>query len=247
MAIKAISFDFWNTLFTEAPGGFKLYQGTRQRLLLDALIEHGNFTEEMLERAFVEEARSHNIIWRNEHRTLATAERLSRILTHLNVALSEDVSATIATAFEEGILQYPPVLIEGVRETLEDLAARYPIGIISDVGYSPGRVLRRVLAEAGILEMFSSLVFSDEAGRSKPHREVFERTSETLGAKPQEIIHIGDLEHTDILGGKNAGYITIRFTGATPMVEGEMTAADIVTDDFRRVPRLIGALEDGRR
>lgn len=247
MAIKAISLDFWNTLFTEAPGGFKLYQKNRSLLLLETIRTYGDFTEELLEEAFIEEARSHNLIWRNAHRTLATAERVSRILTHLKVALPLDVTATIVTSFEEGILEYPPVLIDGVRETVRLLSSRYRIGLISDVGYSPGRILRRVLSDAGILEAFDSLVFSDEAGKSKPHPEVFERTRLALGAKPGEIVHIGDLEHTDIIGGKNAGYVTVRFTGATPMAEGEETQADIVTDDFREVPGLIEAFENGER
>jgi len=243
LAIKAISLDFWNTLFTEAPGGFRRYQQTRLQLLLDSLSAEDNFTADNLEQAFMEEARSHNTIWRNEHRTLSTAERVSRVLKHLNINLSEDVTARLVTAYEEGILESPPVLIEGVREVVEHLAARYRIGLISDVGYSPGRVLRRVLDDAGILDLFDSLIFSDEAGCSKPHRKVFERTSQALGANPHEIVHIGDLEHTDIVGGRNAGYITIRFVGATPMLEGEVTVADLVTDDFREVPRLIEEID----
>lgn len=247
MAIKAISLDFWNTLFTEAPGGFKRYQENRVTLLLETVSAYGSFTEDLLKEAFFEESRSHDLIWRNAHRTLATAERVGRLLTHLKVTLPEDVTTVIVNSFEEGILEYPPILIDGVRETVEWLASRYRIGLISDVGYSPGRVLRRVLGDAGLLDAFDSLVFSDEAGKSKPHSEVFERTSRALGAKPSEIVHIGDLEHTDIVGGKKAGYFTIRFTGATPMQDGEETVADMVTDDFREVPGLIEAFENSER
>jgi putative hydrolase of the HAD superfamily len=90
--------------------------------------------------------------------------------------------------------------------------------------------------------MFDSLIFSDEAGCSKPHREVFRRTAACLGADPHEIVHIGDLEFTDIIGAKQAGCRAIRFTKVTPMGEGETTIADCVADDWSDVPRLIESL-----
>ena len=242
MAIRAISFDFWNTLFTEQPGGYALYQQRRLRLLKDALRDCGDFSGAQLEAACLTESELHNHIWRNEHRTLATAERLGRILAHLEACLPDDVMAAMVKAVEEGILERPPVLVDGVRAALEQLAGRYRLGIISDVGFSPGRILKQILAENDLLDAFDSLVFSDEAGRSKPHRRVFETTAERLAAAPDEIAHIGDLEFTDIVGAKRAGYRAIRFTGVTPMREDETTAADFVIDDYEALPRLLESL-----
>ena len=240
MAIRAISFDFWHTLFTEQPGGFKLYQETRRRRLRQAAGDR--FTDDQLERARLLEAEAHHHIWIDEHRTLPAIERVRKIFDHLGVFPLDGVMDELAHAFEEGLLERPPVLIEGVRETLEHLAGRYRLGIISDVGFSPGRVLKKVLDQEGLLDLFDSLVFSDEAGRAKPHREVFELTSRSLEAHPSEIVHIGDLEHTDIVGAKKAGYRAIRFSGITPIDEEKGTIADRVTADFTEVPRLIESL-----
>ena len=242
MGIRAISFDFWNTLFTEQPGGFAEYKENRRRLLREALSGRGEFTDSEMDHACTLEAESHHRIWRNEHCTLATARRVEKILGHLGATLPNGIEADIVTQFEEGLLHRPPVLIAGAAETLEHLARRYRLGIISDVGFSPGRVLRKVLESAGVLSLFESLVFSDEAGRSKPHLDLFERTARTLQALPEEIVHIGDLEYTDIVGAKGAGYYAIRFTGATPMDEDETTIADRITSDLRDLPRLIRAL-----
>jgi FMN phosphatase YigB (HAD superfamily) len=239
VAIRAISFDFWNTLFTEQPGGYALYQQSRLRLLEDALRDCGDYSGAQLEAACSTESEFHNHIWRSEHRTLATAERLGRILAHLEACLPDDVMAAMVKAVEEGILERPPVLVDGVRSALERLAGRYRLGIISDVGFSPGRVLKQILAQNDLLDAFDSLVFSDEAGRSKPHRRVFEKTATALAAAPDEIAHIGDLEFTDIVGAKRAGYHAIRFIGVTPMCEGETTAADFVIDDYEALPRLL--------
>src|SRR5262249_51168368 len=106
-------------------------------------------------------------------------------------------------------------------------------------GFSPGRVLRRVLADSGILPAFDSLVFSDEAGCSKPHLEVFKRTATRLGTEPERMAHIGDLEHTDIVGAKAAGYRAIRFVGVTPLEHGEITVADRLALDWRDVPKMM--------
>ncbi|HXG67253.1 MAG TPA: HAD family hydrolase [Blastocatellia bacterium] len=242
MPIKAVSLDFWNTLFTESPGAFKLYQETRRRLLAELLCEYGDFTDEQIDRACCAEGELHYKIWREEHRTLAVVERVGNILTHLDVCLPDSLVRRLARAYEEGILERPPVLIAGVRETVAQLAGRYRLGIISDVGFSPGRVLKQVLRKEGLLEMFDSLIFSDEAGCSKPHRRVFARTAEALAAQPHEMAHIGDLEFTDVVGAKRAGCHAIRFTGVTPLGDDEETIADRVTADFAEVPRIIETL-----
>jgi putative hydrolase of the HAD superfamily len=202
----------------------------------------GDYTDEQLERACLLESESHNQVWRNEYRTLPTAERVARVLTHLEACLPDPVVSELVNAYEEGILEHPPILIEGVREAVEQLARAYRLGIISDVGFSPGRVLKKVLRQNGLLDLFDSLVFSDEAGCSKPHIKVFQRTAEKLSADPREIVHIGDLEYTDVVGAKRAGYHAIRFVGITPMAENERTIADHVTADFSEVPRIIQTL-----
>jgi putative hydrolase of the HAD superfamily len=242
MGIKAISFDFWHTLFTEQPGAFLLYNQRRRSLLAEAVLGCRDVAHSELEHACHLEAEAHNNIWRVEHRTLAATVRVTNILAQLDVSLPDTALEVLVANFEEGILEHPPVLVDGARDALEDLSRRYRLGIISDVGFSPGRVLKRVLADHDLLDVFDSLVFSDEAGRSKPHNEVFECAARALSAKPEEIVHIGDLEHTDIVGAKRAGYHAIRFTGVTPMGETEMTIADFVTDDLRAVARLIEML-----
>ena len=218
-----------------------MYKARRRRLLAEVLGAYDHVTDAELERACHIEAEDHGRIWREQHRTCATTERVGRILTQLDVCLPDTSVADLVARFEEGILELPPIPVDGALEVLPDLSRRYRLGIISDVGFSPGRVLKQVLARHGLLELFDSLVFSDEAGRSKPHTEVFERTCLSLSAEPARIVHVGDLEHTDVIGAKRAGYRAIRFTGVTPMEEDAATTADFVTDDLRDVPQLVEA------
>jgi putative hydrolase of the HAD superfamily len=88
----------------------------------------------------------------------------------------------------------------------------------------------------------TSLTFSDEAGRAKPHRELFHRTAQSLAAGPGEMVHVGDLERTDIIGAKEAGYRAIRFTGITRMKENEESIADFVSESLTDIPGLVEKL-----
>lgn len=242
MSIKAISFDFWNTLFRDQPGTFVRHRDRRRSLLAEAVGAYRKVSRSELDEACLVERTSQERIWQEQHRTPAAVHRVNSILSHLEVSLPDAKSAELVASFEEIILDHPPVLVDGAREVLGDLSGNYRLGIISDVGFSPGRVLKLLLAHHGLITFFDYLVFSDEAGRAKPHSDVFERAARGLGAAPEEIVHIGDLERTDIVGAKQAGYRAIRFTGVTPMHEAETTLADFVTDELRQVPRLVGLL-----
>jgi len=74
-----------------------------------------------------------------------------------------------------------PDPIAGAREALAALHGVYPLIIVSDAIFSPGRALRELLARAGMLEYFSAFVFSDEAGWSKPAPQVFHAAAEAAG------------------------------------------------------------------
>lgn len=239
MKVRAISFDFWNTLFEEQPGGFEFYHERRRALLHDAVREHRYIANEEIDRVCREEAKSHFLIWRTEQRTLPTSDRLDRILKKLGVALTDRARTRLIKAFEEGILERPPLPVAGARDVIEQLSRGYRLGLISDVGFSPGRVLKQVLSSHGLIGAFDSLIFSDEAGRSKPHAEVFSKTASALECEPGEIVHVGDLEPTDVVGAKMAGYFAVRFTGVTSLSDGESSAADSVTGNLYDLPGLV--------
>jgi len=206
---------------------------------MDATRDCGTFTEDQIAAASRAEAEAHYWIWRNQHITLPTKERVVRILETLGANLAPPTIDQISTAYEEGILQRPPMLVPGAYAALAALSSRYRLAIISDTGFSPGRVLTKVLADSGILPAFESLLFSDEAGCSKPHPEVFRRTAARLAVEPHRMAHVGDLEHTDIVGAKAAGYRAIRFAAVTPLEPGEETIADRVALDWNEIPGIV--------
>lgn len=208
--IMAVTFDLWNTLFSDRD-----YSDQRVGYVSDALralnVER---TPHEIREAYISAADLGRSVSRAVgHRHFTNQERLGHILGHLDVELPEDASSLLIERFENAIWENPPALKEGASETLEALHDRYAIGMISDTGITSGHVIRRVLDELGVLGFFSSTIFSDEVGLCKPNGLVFERALMKLGVKPSEAVHVGDLLRTDVAGAKGAGMTAVWIRG----------------------------------
>jgi putative hydrolase of the HAD superfamily len=145
-------------------------------------------------------------------------------------------------AYEEAVLSDPPKLREGARETLEALHGRVRIGLISDTGTSPGRVVRRILGEYGVLSYFDVTVFSDEVGYCKPNEVVFRVALEVLGVEPGEALHVGDLVKNDVAGAKRAGMRTAWLKTVDQEYPPE-DAPDYIVSSLTEIIRIVKAWE----
>ena len=87
---------------------------------------------------------------------------------------------------------------------------------------------------------FSSLIFSDEQTHCKPHSSVFKITCNHLKIPCSHLIHIGDLEKTDIKGAQTSGGIGIKYTGWKDKAP-EKTDAKYMVDNY---PNLFKTIMD---
>jgi len=200
--ISLVTFDFWNTLFSDMD-----YSDSRAQCLSDVLSERGMpRDQEKIRRAYLRAHEYAHRVWVDEnYRYVPCWERLDRILAELGVELPRKSRQSVVKRFEETVLEDPPSLVEEAREVLEELDPQYKMGIICDTEFTPGRVLRLVFEGADILGFFGCTVFSDEVGYNKPHRIMFETALKALGGKPSKGLHIGDLLQTDVAGAKAVG------------------------------------------
>lgn len=217
--IKAITFDFWQTLYQ----GQKIdYDERLRRLKFN--VEQGNgitFTMEQFQAAVYVARDEWSRAWEEDHRTLNAAEWLAVLLDELKTTLPSDHLQRVRSDIEESIVRDAPTLVDGAPELLEELSSRYRLGIISDTGLTPGRMLRRIMETDEITGYFAHLTFSDELGTSKPHPDNFLTTLQALGAKPEEAVHIGDLLRTDVSGAQNVGMRGVQYVG---IQEDEITS-----------------------
>lgn len=237
MSIKAISFDFWNTIYYDHQVEYSRYN-ERVNHLKEALLKNGYNGSLDVEGSFKYCWVYFDKIWKNEHRTLNARELLLVGCDWLGVTLPEEDIVSVSNYFGEILLEHPPVLFKGVKETIPELAKRFKLGITSDTAYTSGKTLRRLLEKDDLLKYFNAFTFSDEIGNSKPHVRAFQSTLNQLDVKPEEAIHIGDNEYTDIIGAKQAGMKAVIFKGALER-EIEITEADYIVNDWEELAKIL--------
>lgn len=110
------------------------------------------------------------------------------------------------TAYIENMVAVSEVY-PGAPELIERLAKDYKVSIITN-GLKEAQ--RPRLKKVGMIDLFDSIVVSDEIGVAKPDIRFFEYTYDTLPSPPDKstILVIGDNLMSDILGGINFGVDT---------------------------------------
>ncbi len=180
--------------------------------------------------------------WQNKFRTPTVWERVRYICNCLSLQVAAEHVNQVADYFCSLIFSVPPVEIREIKELLPGLAQKFPVGLISDTGYITGKYIRQFLQQENLLQYFSSFMFSDEQPNSKPHRAVFEQTAENLNISVNRLIHIGDLERTDIAGARQAGCYCIKYIGGNNTPGPDITQAHSVINNYQELPAVLSSL-----
>jgi len=95
------------------------------------------------------------------------------------------------------------------RRTLDQLAGRYTLGLLTD-GYLPTQRLK--VQALGIETYFRAIVYTEELGREcwKPSPVGFERLIELLDARPEQMAYVADNETKDFIAPNLLGMVTIQ-------------------------------------
>ena len=204
--IQTITFDLWNTLFTE-----KSYSELRIKKFFNFLQEKriykpfGQFKKAFDDKFHFSEVTFEEI----EFHHIYTEERILSVLEEIKVKILQSDIELLKKEFESRMLQDPPQLKKGVKKTLEELAPDYQIGLISNTGVTPGKILNKVLDRYGILQFFEATIYSDEIGLFKPHPKMFKTPLNKFNCSPLNAIHVGDSLESDIKGAKDYKMQTI--------------------------------------
>lgn len=241
MPLRVLTVDFWNTMVVARTGGERRQQQRLDHLLAVVRAVRPEAAEADVRAAYRAAAERYHAAWTGTHTTPACATLVRCIWEALELDVSDADHAEAVRVFEEGLLYGPPDLADGLAEALAHAAERYRLAIISDTMFSPGRVIRRLLDQRGLLRHFDASVFSDETGVAKPDARAFERAAEALGAAPHEIAHIGDLRRTDVAGARRFGARAVLYTGVRPDPDDAPTP-DAVLTHWRDLPQVLDAL-----
>lgn len=218
--IRAITFDFWDTIVADdsdepkrKAAGLATKAIDRERLFVDEVLNNYPSVGQpvaLQAHAFTTEQFNHQ--WKNQHVTPSVADRLLVGFKKLGLSKTPDFDELV-NAYEMMEVTTPPDLAPGIGAALRDLSEEYRLGIISDAIVTPGVGIRQILQDYGLYKYFNHFVFSDEAGAAKPAVKVFELAARGLAVPLGALAHVGDREANDIAGPLAVGATAILYTG----------------------------------
>ena len=230
--LRAVTYDCWGTLLqdVDSRGATAKRVSALQRFLdLD-----DSAAEELLSEAWLK----HDDAWK-QIETFGPGRMAAYCLESKGIFDDEPIEQ-LTRAFEEASMETGVQPVAGAGETLEALrAAGIRRALICDTGFTPGRVVRQLLDDAGLLEYLEILCFSNEVGVPKPGNEIFAKALAELGVRPPEAIHVGDLRRTDVAGAHDVGMHAARFRGVHDDHSGG-AEAEIVLDRHPQILDVIG-------
>lgn len=138
------------------------------------------------------------------------------------------INAEVVRRMQERYRERLP-LIEGARQAVERIAARWPLGLASS---SNRPLIDAVLDLAGIKEFFRATVSSEEVERGKPAPDVYLEAARRLGVAPSRCAAIED-SHSGIRSAKAAGMRVVAIPNASFPPEPEaLREADAVLESL---------------
>jgi putative hydrolase of the HAD superfamily len=199
--IKAVLFDFYNTLATHHP--------PREEVWISASREFGINLEA---RTLFNSLPAADMYWRDEDsrspidkRTTEEkiefyAEYATRILHEAGAEVSREIALQILAKLREHKWEFKAY--DDTLPTLKELKNRgLIIGLVSNVVQD----MEPTYTELGLQPYLAFKVTSAEVGCDKPRPEIFMAALEKAQVKPEESIYVGDQYHLDIVGARGVG------------------------------------------
>jgi putative hydrolase of the HAD superfamily len=147
----------------------------------------------------------------------------------------------LTDALEEATSAHGVQVVPGALEAIEAIRrAGRPTALVCDTGFSPGRIVRRILGDKGFLDVLDVLAFSDEVGVPKPDARMFRHALDGIGIGADRAVHVGDLRRTDIAGARALGMGTVRFNGVYDD-DSDHPDADVVIGAMTELPNALGS------
>ncbi|MFM6990973.1 MAG: HAD-IA family hydrolase [Rhodoferax sp.] len=190
--VKAITLDLDDTLWPVEPTIARAEQA-----LADWLTQHAPATARLLGDAPVRSQLRKAVL--QAHPEVAHDFSALR-LAYLRRAMAQagDDTALAQPAFEVFFDERQKVtLFPDSLAALAALAARYPVVAVSNGNASVHRV--------GLGAYFVGSVSAQSCGVAKPHIDIFHTAARSVQCAPNEVLHVGDDAHLDVVGALDAG------------------------------------------
>jgi 2-haloalkanoic acid dehalogenase, type II len=188
--IKAVVFDAYGTLFdvqSVADATERAYPG------------YGEYITQIWRQKQLEYSWLRSLMGRYQDFWSVTQEALAYTLNTLGREPDAAFLAEMAEAYNR-LRPYPDA-----AQCLKDLA---PLRLAILSNGAPG-MLQRLVANAGLDELFDKVISVDSKAVFKPHPRAYEMVEEALGLKPENVLFVSS-NGFDVGGAKNFGFRVAR-------------------------------------
>ena len=203
--IKAVSFDFYNTLVRFWPPLEEIQQAACRELGLtvsEQSITRGYAVADVL---FNRENEDRPLSQRTDDERLEFFGRYEQlILETAGVPVSIDLARNVwnmAMTVPKDFMPFPDSI-----PTLQRLRkAGYKVGIITNLR----RNLDELCQKSGLKPYLDFAVGSQEVGIEKPHPAIFKAALDRANVVPEECLHVGDQVRSDVFGAQSVGMMAV--------------------------------------
>jgi FMN phosphatase YigB (HAD superfamily) len=237
--IEAVSIDFWHTLADST--NFLERRVYRRDMLVEWLDSKGHTvtTEEV--SGWMEELAAHWMeTWQQKQHTLNAADAAEWLTKRAGMEPSKADLADLSERIDRSLLDVSPEPIPGALEAVQELSRFFKLSLICDTGFSGSSSVDALLERWGMLDYLPVRIYSDQLGVAKPNRAMFFAAAEGLEVPHHRMVHIGDLDATDVMGAKSIGMAALRFDGDKKLEECKhCSMADRVVTSWPEIVQLL--------
>lgn len=149
----------------------------------------------------------------------------------------ENVAEKYQERWDKFFEDVQPVLIDGVRDTLDELQQRnFALGVASNRYSNP----KHVLQKDSIYHLFGSVEFSGVPGYIKPSPYMLLQVAEELGVNPRKCAYVGNIVEYDCVAAERAGMVPVLLTWVDPQEVDKITTDVIVIDHIADLLEILG-------
>lgn len=218
MALKAVLFDLWETLVTDAPDlqrARQLWRVANVRAVLEADGVHADSDE--LDAAIIATSLKLTAM----HNTGVDVDAAGRVGLFVGewhqrggAELHERTFEALQTAICTMTPGLYPRLQSGAAECLAAVRAQgLKTALVSNAGITTAPTLREMLVYYGLAPHLDALVFSDEMQLAKPSAAMFTAALDAISVAGEEAAFVGDSALHDVAGAQPLGLFAIQIGG----------------------------------
>ncbi len=201
--IKAVFFDWFNTLVHYEPPRQELYTRILQELGISVTLKKLMLGIQSADKYFLEENTRLAVAQRNPQEQAEVHIRYQNIvLTGAGIKAERELSLKLMKRMMQLFQGLKMVIFDDVLPTLKNLRER---GITTGLLTNASKNVLALQSELGLEPYLNFIITSKEVGADKPEPPIFLAALERAGVKASESVHVGDHYNVDVTGARGVG------------------------------------------